>query len=326
MDTPTHIEPKQDDDFGRALRPTKLCDFVGQEQAKKNLEVYIQSAKYRGESLDHTLLSGPPGLGKTTLANIVANEMGANLHVVNSPSIRQKGELAGLLISLKKNDILFLDEIHALHPKVEEILYTAMEDYKLEVVAGQGALSTAICIDLNPFTLIGATTRDGMLTRPLRDRFGEIVQMQLYTEDELTSIVISSSKKLGITPTHDGARELARRARGTPRIVNRLLRRVRDFTQFGGQSELTVDTVKYTCNRLGIDSAGLDRVSQRYLSILAERGIPISLNNMSSFVNETRETIEESIEPNLLRFGFIELTPKGRIITRKGMSHLFGEQ
>jgi Holliday junction DNA helicase RuvB len=245
--------------------------------------------------------------------------------VVNAPAIKTKGELAGLLVSLKAGDILFLDEIHSLHPKVEEILYPAMEDFKLEVVAGEGITATALVIELAPFTLIGATTREGMLTRPLRDRFGMVVQMQLYTQEELSSIVRASASKLGLSCTQDGATELARRARGTPRIANRLLRRVRDYALYQGSSVVDAAIVEQTCDALGVDKAGLDQASQKYLRLLTERSASLGLDILTSLLGESKDTVEDVIEPNLMRLGFIDRTPKGRVATPAGYRHLFPE-
>jgi Holliday junction DNA helicase RuvB len=312
----------RDEPLDRALRPTTFRDFLGQETTKHNLEVYVSTAKARGEPLDSILFSGPPGLGKTTLAHILANEMGSELHVVNAASIKSKGELAGLLIGLKKGDILFLDEIHSLNPKVEEVLYSALEDFRLEIVTGSGAIATAVTLPLAPFTLIGATTREGMISRPLRDRFGEIIQMQPYTDDELTVIVTKNAAKLGMKVDSAGARVLAQRSRGTPRIANRLLRRVRDFTQYSGSTTLSSSTVEETCARLGIDSAGLDHLSQMYLKTLTDKHAPVSLKNMTSLLNESEDTIVDVVEPHLIRLGFIEFTPKGRIATSAGSKHI----
>lgn len=306
----------------RALRPTTFADFLGQSESKSNLEVYVKAAQKRGEALDHILLAGPPGLGKTTLASILANEMNTKLTVVNAPSIKTKGELASILASLTKGDILFLDEIHSLNNRVEEVLYPAMEDYQLEVVAGNQPLT----IKLEPFTLIGATTRAGMLQRPLRDRFGVIIEMQFYTEDELAQIVNKSAKKMGMICTTQGARELARRARGTPRAVNRILRRIRDFAQMKVTNIVDHELVQYTCNRIGIDSMGLDVNSNRYLKILANKNQPVALTTLVSLLGESKDTIEEVIEPGLMQLGLVEKTPKGRIITHAGDTHLHGEQ
>lgn len=305
-------------DEDRALRPTGFSGFLGQEEAKANLQVYVAAARQRGEPLDHVLLAGPPGLGKTTLAGILANEMGARIVVVNAPAIRTKGELASLLTGLSRGDVLFLDEIHSLDPKVEEVLYPAMEDFRLEVVAGNRALT----IRLEPFTLVGATTRAGMLQRPLRDRFGVVVEMQPYSVDELTRIVLASSVRIGTPLDEAGAAELARRSQGTPRVANRLLRRARDFAQAAGLRTATRDIVSLTCERLGIDSAGLDLTSRKYLRILVEKGSPVALKTMCSLLGESQDVVEEVIEPGLMRLGFVEVTPKGRAVTRAGLSHV----
>jgi Holliday junction DNA helicase RuvB len=318
----THETTNTDENLDRALRPTTFADFLGQEESKANLEVYVQAARARGEALDHILLAGPPGLGKTTLAGILANEMGAKLVVVNAPSIKTKGELASVLASLRKGDILFLDEIHSLNNRVEEVLYPAMEDYKLEVVAGNQPLT----ISLEPFTLIGATTRAGMLQRPLRDRFGVTIEMQLYSNEELAQIANKSAEKLGMVCSRGGDEELARRARGTPRIVNRILRRVRDFAQVKATSIVDEELVKFTCERIGIDSIGLDLNSRRYLQVLAEKNKPIALTTLVSILGESKDTIEEVIEPTLMRLGLVEKTSQGRVITKAGNAHLFGEQ
>lgn len=307
------------DNDDRALRPLTFDDFTGQEVAKENLRIYVNSAKHRGVPLDHLLFSGPPGLGKTTLAGIIANEMGAKIVVINAPSIRKKGELAAALTSLEKNDILFLDEIHSLDPKIEEILYPAMEDFKLEVVAGNKPLT----IKLSPFTLIGATTRAGMLQRPLRDRFGVITEMKPYTDEELSSIVTRSARKLGFQCTSDGALDLSRRSRGTPRIANRLLRRVQDFMISSNQVVMDADIVSFTCERLGIDRLGLDPSMQSYMRVFSQRqNKPQALNTLVSILNESRDTVENTIEPFLFRLGFVEKTPKGRILTPEGLKHI----
>lgn len=309
-----------DDQSDRALRPTNFDGFLGQDEAKRNLQVYVHGALERGEPLDHVLLAGPPGLGKTTLAGILANEMGARLVVVNAPSIKTKGELASLLTSLRSGDILFLDEIHSLNNKVEEVLYPAMEDYRLEVVAGNRALT----INLEPFTLIGATTRAGILQRPLRDRFGVTVNMRPYSVDELKVIATESARKMGVALNESGAEELARRSRGTPRIANRLLRRVRDFAQFDGLDSVGAESVARTCDRLGIDSLGLDPTMQRYLNIVCEKGSAVALSTMVALLGESKDTVEDIIEPFLLQLGLIERTPRGRVATTAGNAHLYG--
>lgn len=309
-------------DTDKALRPLSFDDFRGQEESKYNLRVFVSTAKARGEALDHILISGPPGLGKTTLAQIIANEMGSRLVVVNSSTIKTKGELVGILLNLKKYDILFLDEIHSLKPVVEEILYPAMEDSKLEIVTGEGAMASPVTIELPAFTLIGATTRVGLLQRPLRDRFGETIQMNPYSAKELSHIIGCNAKKLGVQITEEGAMELAKRSRGTPRIANRLLRRVRDFIQFNKINEVTADSVKDVCSHLGIDSSGLDKASRNYVKILASKDRPIGVNLLASILGESEETIEDSIEPYLLQIGFVERTQNGRKITSLGVAHI----
>jgi len=318
MDSATSIN-HDDIKMDRALRPISFNEFVGQEHEKYNLQVYVGAARQRGEALDHILLSGPAGLGKTTLAGILAHEMGSKLVTVNAPSIKTKGELASLLAGLKKGDILFLDEIHSLNPKIEEILYPAMEDYRLVIVAG----NTPLNIELEPFTLIGATTLTGRLQRPLRDRFGVIVEMQLYTDEQLLGIIQNSSVKLGIPCNDEGAQELARRSRGTPRIANRLLRRVRDFAQYLQMDYIDATVVRETCDRIGIDYMGLDRTARRYLTILAEKQKILGLNTLASLVGEPSDTLEEVVEPHLMRLGMIEKTPQGRALTLKGYYHLY---
>jgi Holliday junction DNA helicase RuvB len=304
-----------------ALRPVSFDDFIGQSNTINNLRVFVSGAKQRGEPLCHLLLVGQPGLGKTSLAVILANEMGARLVTVNAPSIKSKGELASLLVSLKKSDILFLDEIHSLHPKIEEVLYPAMEDFKLVMMAGNNALN----INLEPFTLIGATTREGMLQRPLRDRFGEIVRMHPYTNDELSIIIMNNVSKLDLTCDVDAANVLAMRSRGTPRIANRMLHRIRDFAQYRGLNHVTVDVVEETCDRLGIDSLGLDETSQKYLRILIDKDTAVGFNVMTSLLGESKDTIEDVVEPHLMQLGLIERTPKGRTATTKARRHLYPE-
>lgn len=304
-----------------ALRPKTFNDFIGQSETVANLRICIRAAIQRGDALDHLLFSGPAGLGKTSLSQIIATEMGSRLVMVNSPAIKTKGELASLLVSLQPRDILFLDEIHSLHPKIEEVLYPAMEDFQLVVVAGNSALN----LKLASFTLIGATTREGMLQRPLRDRFGVVARMQPYTEDELTVIVHNNSLKLGVPCDDEGARELARRARGVPRIANRLLRRVRDFAQCENLTTIDARIVQTTCDSLGIDSLGLDETSQRYLRILIEKNVAVGLNVMTSLLGESKDTVEEVIEPFLMQLGLIERTVQGRVATAKARRHFYPE-
>jgi Holliday junction DNA helicase RuvB len=310
------------DNSDRALRPENFVDFIGQTDAIRNLRTFAAAAKSRGEVLEHVLISGPPGLGKTTLAAIIAAEMGSRLKVVNSPSVRNKGDLASVLLSLEDGDVLFLDEIHSLKLDVEEILYPAMEDGKLQIVTGHGSSSEAINMPLAKFTLIGATTRPGLISQPLRDRFGESVQLQLYSVEELTSIVLRTAKKLGVHCDDSAASEIARRSRGTPRLANRLFRRVRDFMYSQSVTIMTIELVKDSCKSLGIDSAGLDVLSQNYLKFLFKANKPAGLNVIASVLGESKDTIDESIEPYLMRMGFITRTPSGRIITAEGRKHL----
>ena len=310
-------------DIDRALRPATFADFLGQEDSKRSLGVAVRAARARGEAMDHVLLAGPPGLGKTTMAQILAKEMGSRLVTVNAPSIRVKGDLAAVLLDLNPRDVLFIDEIHSLHPKVEEVLYPAMEDYKLSVMTGQGQSASAVVIPLAPFTLVAATTRSGMLSQPLRDRFGEIVQMQFYTVEELSVIVRASASKLGVSCTADAASEIARRSRGTPRIANRLLRRSRDFAQESGSSTVDHAAVLAASESVGVDHAGLDRTSRRYLEALAvRRGSAVGVEAMAALLGESRDTVEESVEPYLMRIGFVERTPKGRVATALCERHL----
>jgi len=285
---------------------------------KNALQVCVISARKRGDVLDHMLFAGPPGLGKTTLAGVVANEMGSRMIVINAPTIKKKGELAAVLTSLRRGDILFLDEIHGLHPKIEEILYPAMEDLKLEIVAGNRPLT----LELEPFTLIGATTRAGMLQRPLRDRFGLIAEMQPYSVEELAEIVKVSAGKLGCPCDHGGATELARRSQGTPRIANRLMRRIRDYALCAGHESADFDMVRSVCNQLGIDSRGLDQTSRKYLSALVQKGAPVAFNTLVALLGESKDVVEDVIEPYLLRAGMIEMTPKGRVTTDLGVRHM----
>lgn len=302
----------------RAMRPLTFESFLGQEHAKPNLELFVKSARARGDSLDHVLLAGPPGLGKTTLSNIVANELGSRLVTIFAPTIRSKGELCAILASMKKGDVLLIDEIHNLRSDIEEILYPVMEDFKLEFVSNNIPLT----INLEPFTIIGATTRAGMLQRPLRDRFGITVDMQPYTVDELSKIATSSAKKLGLTMTQWGADELARRSRGTPRIANKLLKRIRDFAVAANTKEVDAALVALTCDRLGIDDAGLDINMQKYLGVLAAKNKPLAAKTLTSLTGESMDTIEDVIEPFLMKLGFVDKTAQGRVITTAGRAHL----
>ena len=307
-----------------SLRPRTLDEYIGQEKAKENLRVFIQAAKMRGEALDHVLLHGPPGLGKTTLAGIIANEMGVNLRITSGPSIEKAGDLAALLTNLQENDILFVDEIHRLDRAVEEILYPAMEDFAIDIIIGKGPSANSIRLDLPHFTLIGATTRSGQLTAPLRDRFGVTLRLELYTPEELTRIVTRSAGILGIGIEPDGAYEIASRSRGTPRIANRMLRRVRDFAQVRAGGVITRDVANDALLRLEVDKQGLDGIDRRMLRSIIEYygGGPVGLETLSATINEEAVTLEDVYEPYLLQQGYLTRTPRGRCVTRKAYEHL----
>ncbi|TLD97492.1 Holliday junction branch migration DNA helicase RuvB [Helicobacter jaachi] len=304
-----------------SLRPSVWEEYIGQEKIKKNLKVFIEASKKRGECLDHILFFGPPGLGKTTLSHIIAHEMGSNIKVSAAPMIEKSGDLAAILTNLSAGDILFIDEIHRLSPAIEEILYPAMEDFRLDIIIGSGPAAQTLKIDLAPFTLIGATTRAGMLSNPLRDRFGMSFRLQFYEPKELANIVLRAAKKLGRNLAHNGADEIARRSRGTPRIALRLLRRVRDFADVsdgGIDREIDLQCVNYALNELGVNELGFDELDLRYLAILAEsRGKAIGLNTIAAAMSEDEATIEDVIEPYLLANGYLERTAKGRIASPK---------
>ncbi|NGZ07708.1 MAG: Holliday junction branch migration DNA helicase RuvB [Magnetococcales bacterium] len=306
------------------LRPPRLADFIGQESLKSNLSVFIHAAKSRGEALDHLLLHGPPGLGKTTLARIVAAEMESGLKTTSGPIIERAGDLAALLTNLEQGDVLFVDEIHRLSPAVEEILYPAMEDFQLDIMIGEGPSARSIKIDLPPFTLVGATTRAGLLTNPLRDRFGILARMEFYNSDELARILQRSARILEIPIHPEGAREIARRARGTPRIANRLLRRVRDFAQVQGVRQIDVRMADTALTQLEVDGLGLDAMDRRLLLTILDKfgGGPVGLDTLSAALGETRDAIEEVIEPYLVQQGFLDRTPRGRRITPAACRHL----
>jgi holliday junction DNA helicase RuvB len=318
-------EPQGDDvRFDRALRPQSFDDYIGQEAHKDNLRVFVEAAKRRREPLDHLLLSGPPGLGKTTLAQILAAEMGVELHMTNGPVVEHKGALAGLLTKLAPNDILFIDEIHRLNPVVEESLYPALEDFRIDVMTGEGAFSSAIQISVNPFTLVGATTRTGLLTAPLFSRFGHVVRLDFYPAADLARIVARSAALLGTALEGDAAMHIAKRSRGTPRVANRLLRRVRDFAQVIGRGVIDVAIVEKASQRLMIDSAGFDEMDRRLLCVIIDDydGGPVGVETLAAALGEPRDTVEDVYEPYLLQQGYLGRTPRGRVATRKAYAHL----
>ncbi|HZT24989.1 MAG TPA: Holliday junction branch migration DNA helicase RuvB [Pseudolabrys sp.] len=315
---------KRDDDVDASLRPQRLDEFIGQEKARANLRVFIEAARARKEALDHVLFVGPPGLGKTTLAQIVARELGVNFRATSGPVIAKAGDLAALLTNLEARDVLFIDEIHRLNPAVEEILYPAMEDFQLDLIIGEGPAARSVKIDLAPFTLIGATTRAGLLTNPLRDRFGIPVRLNFYGESELEEIVNRGARVLGIGMTADGANEIARRSRGTPRIAGRLLRRVRDFAHVDGAKQIDRKTADRALAALEVDAAGLDAMDRRYLSTIANNygGGPVGVDTLAAALSEPRDAIEDIIEPFLIQQGFIQRTPRGRLVTSAAFKHL----
>ncbi len=313
-----------DSDSEGSLRPQTLGDYIGQEKVKENLKIYIEAAKMRGESLDHVLLYGPPGLGKTTLSNIIANEMGVNIRITSGPAIEKQGDLAALLTNLAEGDVLFIDEIHRLSRSVEEILYPAMEDNALDIIIGKGPSARSIRIDLPKFTLIGATTRAGQLTTPLRDRFGVMLKLELYSPEELTTIVKRSAGILGLSITDDGAYEIASRSRGTPRIANRLLKRVRDFAQVQGEDSIYSKIANYALGRLEIDALGLDNTDRKMLETIIKfyDGGPVGLETLAATVGEEAVTLEDVYEPYLLQIGYLSRTPRGRCVTHLAYEHL----
>jgi Holliday junction DNA helicase RuvB len=321
---PTLRPEKLPEDFDRALRPQVLDDFIGQQEARANLKVFIESAKIRGEAMDHTLFHGPPGLGKTTLAQIMARELGVGFRTTSGPVLAKAGDLAAILTNLEPRDVLFIDEIHRLSPVVEEVLYPAMEDFALDLVIGQGPAARTVRIELQPFTLVGATTRLGLLTTPLRDRFGIPTRLQFYTEDELHKIVTRGAQLLGVGADPDGCREIARRARGTPRIAGRLLRRVVDFVTVEGDGLLTRQIADRALTRLGVDHLGLDGADRRYMMLLAENygGGPVGVETIAAALSEARDAVEEVIEPFLLQQGLLLRTPRGRMLGTKAWAHL----
>ncbi|MBV1864362.1 MAG: Holliday junction branch migration DNA helicase RuvB [Rhodobacteraceae bacterium] len=312
------------EDMDRALRPQTLDEFVGQAEARANLKVFIESAKIRGQAMDHALFYGPPGLGKTTLAQIMSRELGVNFRMTSGPVLAKAGDLAAILTNLDARDVLFIDEIHRLNPVVEEVLYPALEDFELDLVIGEGPAARTVRIDLQPFTLVGATTRLGLLTTPLRDRFGIPVRLEFYSVAELTHIVERGARLMGVEASKDGAIEIARRARGTPRIAGRLLRRVVDFAIVEGDGKVTQELADKSLIRLGVDDLGLDSADRRYLRMIAENfgGGPVGVETMCAALSEARDAVEEVIEPFLLQQGLIQRTPRGRVLGAKAWRHL----
>ena len=315
---------KPEDHFDRAIRPTSLADYIGQPVVREQMEIFIGAARGRGEALDHTLIFGPPGLGKTTLANIIAREMGGNLKSTSGPVLERAGDLAAMLTNLEEGDVLFIDEIHRLSPVIEEILYPAMEDYQLDIMIGEGPAARSIKLDLPPFTLVAATTRAGLLTSPLRDRFGIVQRLEFYSVEDLTHIVSRSANLMDVPITVEGAEEVARRSRGTPRIANRLLRRVRDYAQVKGTGEVNHEMAQRALDMLNVDKAGLDTLDRRYLSMLLERfdGGPAGVEALAAAMAEDSGTLEDVYEPYLLKNGFLNRTPKGRMATEDAYHHL----
>ena len=320
----TQVNSVSEEAIERALRPKTLEDYVGQVKVREQLSIFIQAAKQRNESLDHVLLFGPPGLGKTTLSQIIAHELGVNLRQTSGPVLEKPKDLAALLTGLERNDVLFIDEIHRLSPVVEEILYPALEDFKIDIMIGEGPAARSIKLDLQPFTLVGATTRAGMLTNPLRDRFGIVSRLEFYTVEELNRIVMRSAQLLKTKMESGGALELAKRSRGTPRIANRLLRRVRDFAQVKGDGEITQALASQALEMLDVDQLGLDMMDRKFLETMILRfdGGPVGLDNMAASIGEERDTIEDVIEPYLLQQGYLQRTPRGRVATASAYAHL----
>lgn len=321
---PTLRPEVQQEDNDRALRPQLLVDFIGQAEARANLSVFIESARARSEAMDHVLFHGPPGLGKTTLAQIMSRELGVNFRMTSGPVLAKAGDLAAILTNLEARDVLFIDEIHRLNPAVEEVLYPALEDFELDLVIGEGPAARTVRIELQPFTLVGATTRLGLLTTPLRDRFGIPTRLEFYSTQELHEIVTRNAIKLGAPAQEDGALEIAKRARGTPRIAGRLLRRVVDFAVVQGDGRITREIADHALTRLGVDHLGLDSADRRYLKLMAEhyQGGPVGIETLAAALSESRDAIEEVIEPYLLQQGLIQRTPRGRMLAQRAWTHL----
>ena len=314
----------QSEDADAAMRPKTLEDFVGQQKGRENLAVFIEAAKKRGDALDHVLLAGPPGLGKTTLAQIVARELGTGFRSTSGPVITKAGDLAALLTNLEPHDVLFIDEIHRLSPAVEEVLYPAMEDYELDLIIGDGPAARSVKIDLPPFTLVGATTRSGLLTTPLRDRFGIPIYLGFYTHEELEFIIRRNAALMGLEMSDDGAQEIASRARGTPRVAGRLLRRVRDFANVEGADRITATLADGALQRLEVDKRGLDGLDRRYLTVVAEKfiGGPVGIETLAAALGEPRDALEDIVEPFLIQLGFVNRTPRGRVLMPAAFEHL----
>ncbi len=318
------FDPNVPDELAVSIRPKTLADFIGHESLKQNLSVFISGARGRGEAMDHVLLYGPPGLGKTTLAHIVANELGANFRATSAPMLTKQGDLAAILTSLEPMDVLFIDEIHRLPTSIEEVLYSAMEDFKLDIMIGEGPSAKSVRIDLPPFTLVGATTRTGLLSNPLRDRFGIDLRLSFYSPQDLAKIIVRSAGILGADIDFDGALMLATCSRGTPRIANRLLKRARDFAAASGQKNITTDTIKTTLYQLHIDESGLDQVDREYLNTIVKHyaGGPVGIDNLAAALSEPADTIEDVIEPYLMQLGLVQRTPRGRVVTEAGYKHI----
>jgi len=318
------MDPNIPDDMAATIRPKTLNDFIGHDSLKQNLSVFVSAARNRGEAMDHVLLYGPPGLGKTTLAHIVANELGTNFRATSAPMLTKQGDLAAILTALEPMDVLFIDEIHRLPTAIEEVLYSAMEDFKLDIMLGEGPTAKSVRIDLPPFTLVGATTRTGLLSNPLRDRFGIDLRLSFYPSDDLAKIIMRSANILGMNIDETGAKMLAMSSRGTPRIANRLLKRARDFASAAGKNFIDTDTIKTTLYQLHIDEVGLDEIDREYINAIIKHyaGGPVGIDNLAAALAEPSDTIEDVIEPYLMQLGFVQRTPRGRIVTESGYKHM----